>query len=346
MQKLRMNSTGLAVIFLVVGTAIVILEVLVAGAQNASLLLTLVFWVALAEGCIALVAAAELSHAQWILPIKRALLSVYPIILFISILFLFLGFKLDIYPWAAKQNAWLNKPFFLIRNFILLLLAFLFAWKFAVESGKESEKKNRYAVLYILFFVFSQSLVAFDWVMTLEYPWFSTLFGGFFFVESFYSGIALAGILCVWLLKQSTEDSDKLEKTLKDTATLMFGFALFWVGLFFAQYLVIWYGNIPEETSFLVTRLSDPVLGKLSPLVLIALFVAPFTLLLPQRSKSRSGLVQAMSMLIIAGIFLERLIFLIPVVSLNPFLVILEFLGLALLFAAVIANRHWLIRQS
>lgn len=345
MQRLQMNRSALMAAFVIVGIVIALAEVFVV-ANSAALLLTLTFWVALAQGCIALVAAAELSRAKWIEPLKHQLLATYPMIWFLALLFLVLGLRLDIYPWAAHPDAWLNQSFFVGRNFGLLALSGLVAWRLAKASLHGSANKSTYAVLYILTFVFSQSLVAFDWVMTLDYPWFSTLFGGYFFVESFYAGIALAGLIGLAMLNSATSDDQKvLRKSVRDAAMLLFGFALFWAGLFFSQYLVIWYGNLPEETGFLVKRLADPVLGKMAPAILLALFVVPFIGLISERSKLDPRVVRFMSLLVLAGILLERLFFLMPVVQLNAILVVLEFAAVGVLFMATLASRQSFMSQ-
>lgn len=345
MQKLQMSRSVLMVAFVIVGVVIALVEVFVM-ADNAALLLTLTFWVAIAQGCIALVAAAELSRAKWIEPLKHQLLSAYPVIWFLSLLFLILGLKLDIYPWAAHPDTWLNQSFFVGRNFALLAISGLVAWGFTRASVRGSQNKSTYAVLYILTFVTCQSLVAFDWVMTLDYPWFSTLFGGYFFVESFYAGIALAGLVGLDALRSANSDDKKiLRKSVRDSAVLLFGFALFWAGLFFSQYLVIWYGNIPEETGYLVKRLADPVLGKMAPIILLALFVVPFLGLISERAKFQPKTVRFMSLLVLAGILLERLFFLMPVVPLNAVLVIVEFAAVGVLFTATLASRESFMPQ-
>ena len=196
----------------------------------------------------------------------------HPLLLFFSLLFLFLSFQIEIYPWLKNQNIWLNKWFFILRNLAVLLLSFIFARIFTSHSLRETGKKNVFAALYILVFVISQSLIAFDWIMSLEYPWFSTLFGGYFFIEAIYMGIATSGIICSLHSRKNNINDNELKKTLKDTATLMFGFSLMWAGLLYAQYLVIWYGNLPEEISFLVNRITHSPYKELSYLVLFLIF--------------------------------------------------------------------------
>ena len=100
--------------------------------DGASLLLALLFWATVIEGCVAAVAAGTLIKARWVASVKRELLSVYPLLLFVSILFLFLVPFVDSYPWAGRRGLWFDKKFFVGRNFALLLLAYLSARRFSL----------------------------------------------------------------------------------------------------------------------------------------------------------------------------------------------------------------------
>jgi len=183
-DRKNMKLPNLTGVMLAAGAIIGALEIL--SPSKGSLLLLLTYWTAVVEGSIALVAAAELSNAKWIQPVKLKLLVLYYMIPFLALLFLLMFMRMGIYPWMDHQTRWLNKNFFMSRNLFLFLIIFAAARKFVVSSVEERESKKKYAVLYLLAFVCAQSFVAFDWVMPLEYPWISTLFGGFFFVEAVY----------------------------------------------------------------------------------------------------------------------------------------------------------------
>lgn len=282
------------------------------------LLLALLFWVSLVEGCIAVVAACTLIRARWVASVKRELLSVHPLLLFSSVLFLFLIPFVKVYPWVGREGIWFDPRCFVGRNFVLLVLACLAARRFAAASEREEEGRDRYAVLYLLVFVVSQSLAAFDWVMSLAYPWIDTLMGGYFFIESLFGGFALSGILYAVRhgkpapLRVPGERSD-----LKDIAILLFGFSILWVGLFFAQFLVIWYGNLPEEVSYLLVRTASSPLRELSLSILALYFLIPFLVLLPGRAKRSPAVVSAVSASVLLGILVERIVFLAPAVPLG-----------------------------
>ena len=345
MQKVKIKFIFLFIIFLVVAIAFFSLENTLEPDNYGSLLLTLLFWTAIVQGCIALVAAADLAKGKWIAPLKKYLLSVYPMILLIAVLFLLISRQMHIYHWTQeKSGIWFNEWSFIIRNFLLLVASFILAWKFARESIKESEKKNLWAALYVLSFVISQSLVGFDWVMSLEYPWISALFGGYFFIEATYLGLAMAAIFSFFSLrKPSSENSDPAKKTLRDVATFMFGFSLFWAGMFFAQFLTIWYGNLPEEVVFTTKRLASPLLTAMSRYVLGALFFLPFIVLLSRKIKTMPIAVSIIALIIMSGVFVERLFFLIPNVSINTASAGIEMLLLLVTFVLTVRNRERLL---
>lgn len=307
-----------------------------------TLLLALLFWGAAAQGCIAVVAACTLIKAKWIASVKRELLSVHPLLLFVAVLFLFLVPFVDSYPWVGREGLWFDKGFFVGRNFVLLLLAYIAARRFAAASGGDEEGKDRYAAFYLSAFVAAQSLMAFDWVMSLSYPWINTLMGGFFFIESLFAGFALSGILYAFLYgRPAPAHGQEGRSDLRDIAILLFGFSILWVGLFFAQFLVIWYGNLPEEVGFLLKRLASSPLRELSVSILVLYFLVPFFVLLPGRAKTNPFVVFAVSVAILLGVLVERFIYLAPVVPLNFGALAVHFLCfLALFIMLVRANQE------
>ncbi len=348
MKKLTLKPVILIIIFLIVGIVIFLLENTLKPENYGSLLLTLLFWIAIVQGCITLVAVADLAKGKWIAPLKKHLLSGYPFILFIALLFLILSYQMNIYHWTEEKHGfWFNEWSFIIRNFVLLVASFLLAWKFAKESLIESEKKNIWAALYVLSFVVSQSLIAFDWVMSLEYPWISTLFGGYFFIESIYLGLATATIFCFFILRNpSLENPEETKKTLRDVATFMFGFSLFWAGMFFAQFLTIWYGNLPEEVMFTTKRMASSPLRDMSRFILGALFFVPFSVLLSRKIKTIPVAVSIIALIVMSGVFVERLFFLMPNISINCFIAGIEIVLMLILFVLMVWSRERLLRHG
>ena len=188
------QNTLILVAYILIPVGILALEYITAGA---SLLWTMLFFVAISQGPIAVLAATEIAGSGWARPYKRAMLSVRHMIPMTGILFLVFaltGKVEELYLWTEHPNAWLDTTFFTARNVLLPILAWMVAGKYAKESLGEGSKKTMWALFWVFTYVIGQSIVAFDWVMSLEYPWISTLFGAYFFVEAFYGGLAFAAI--------------------------------------------------------------------------------------------------------------------------------------------------------
>jgi len=332
-SRLEMKS-GLIVLFVLAGALTGGVAMSPLAGRGGSLLLALLFWIAVVEGCIAAAAAGTLVNARWVASVQRELFSVPPLLLLLSFLLLLLVPFLDIYPWAGRPGIWLRKDFFIGRNLVLLLLAYVTARRFAAASGGNGGEKTVRAATYLLVFVASQTLTAFDLVMSLEYPWVSALLGGYFFIESIYAGFAVSAVLSVLFHGPPSGPSDpEARSDLKDLSILMFGFSIMWAGLFFAQYLTIWYGNLPEEVSFIAKRVSASPFRELSVAVLFLLFFFPFPLLLSTRAKSNPAVTVAASVSILSGILIERYVFLAPVVRPGFGAFAIDFLCLLLPFA-------------
>jgi len=333
MKTFLEKKGGLAVSFVLAGGLLTLLAGNPLAGKGGSLLLAVLFWIAVVEGCLAAAAAGTLVNARWVGSVKKDLFAVSPLLLLLSFLLLLLIPFVDAYPWAGRQGTWLRKEFFVGRNIAFLLLAYVTAGWFAASAGN-GERKKLPAAAYLLVFVVSQSLTAFDLVMSLEYPWVSALFGGYFFIESIYGGFAVSALLCALIHGRPPGAADpEARSDLKDLAILMFGFSLMWAGLFFAQYLTIWYGNLPEEVRFIARRVSASPLRELSVAVLFLLFFLPFPALLSTRAKTSPYVVSAVSCSILSGILIERYVFLAPVVKLNLGALAADFLCLFFLFA-------------
>lgn len=338
MANSKLTLSKLLLVFLVLAAAIFGLEKFTEGG---SLMFSMLFFVAIAQGPLTIVAAADIVNSHWLKPYRREMLSVYPMNLFLALLFavFFLTGKLHLYDWTEHQNAWLNQGFFVIRNIVLLLIVWVVGGKFAKESLSESSVRARWGVIWVFTFVISQTIVAFDWVMSLDYPWISTLFGAYFFVEAFYAGCALAAVFTYFNYQNFLNDfpESTFKKSQMDMMTLMFGFSIFWAYQFFSQFLVIWYGNIPEEVSWLTKRIE--IFSDSLYLVLLILFVIPFWTLLSRKVKASPRAVMLIGLSIWAGIMLERIFMIGPHLNLNPVIVLVEFILIGGIFLWIVRNR-------
>jgi hypothetical protein len=253
---------------------------------------------------------------------------------------------MDIYPWSHEEHRWLSPDFFIARNAIMLVISFILAHLYVRASLKEKSYSGKLAILYLFTFIITQSLVAFDWIMSLAYPWMSTMFAPIFFMESFYAGLALAGIIAAILLGQKRDDQEGIQKVLQDSAVFMFGFALAWAGLYYGQFLVIWYGNIPWETSFFAVRMDHSPYREMMYLIIFFLFIIPFVALLPKRVKNSRLWVTSIAILVLLGLLVERIFYIAPVTSVNFFWFLIEFLLFGFLMILFFMNREKILRIS
>jgi hypothetical protein len=314
----RVTTAAAAAVILVL-----VVEWAFGAAAGMSLAAAMLFWAAVCQGMVALAAAADLSGAKWFLPLREHMMGIYPLLFAFPALFLVFAADLSVYPWLDHPTRWLEPSFFVIRNVAMLLLTAVVAhvWVRAAHCGAPSAKV--FSTLYILCFVINQSLMAFDWMMSLEPPWINTLFGAYFFIEAFYLGIATTAVVSLF---RSQRDPVRYRPVLVDSCKLIFGFALLWAGQIFAQYLTIWYGNIPEEVGYVYKRVAVQPFGGLAVFVLLAMFVLPFAILVARAAKTLPAAVIAAAGLVMAGYFVEKLVFILPAAPVHPAALALEFL--------------------
>lgn len=316
MTSMVLNKAGIYALLIIAALLIGLTEFGLSGEPGA-LLLTLLFWSSVAQGCIALVAVCELVRARWIAALRQELLSLYPLLLLLPLLFLFFWPQLDLYPWTEHPTLWLNKPFFMTRN-LALLLAVFFSGRDLARRSLARQPAGASAVIYLLLFVVSQSLAAFDWLMSLVWPWISTLLGFYFFTESLYAAAAVSGILMLLYHKRKNRENNLCaSKNLRDVSLLLFGFSVLWCGLYFAQFLLLWYGNLPEEAGYILDLIAASPGRELAWLFPLGLFLAPFILLLAAAVKQNRYMVAAVAATMLAGLYIERLWLVLPTIPLH-----------------------------
>ncbi|RME02341.1 MAG: hypothetical protein D6805_10240 [Planctomycetota bacterium] len=283
----------------------------IGGFQQGAYLFTLTIWTGLVQGCIALVAAAEQAKSKWIQPVKKYLLALNPLILVAAIMLLGLLPSFDsIYPENIRQQWWFSKGWFFGVNLTILLISWILARSYTQQSLHNGPHKLALGVLYLLSFVTAQSLVAFTWIMPIEYPWFSNLFGAYFFIEALYMGTFVSSIVCFLLYKNYQKSGQhrpkSLEKSQYDTGLMLFGFSIFWVYLFFAQLIVIWYGNLPEEQHPIVTRFQHPEYVASFFTTLCLMWLTSFIILQFRKAKANPYIVTTLASGGVLGLLLEK----------------------------------------
>jgi hypothetical protein len=195
-------------------------------------------------------------------------------------------------PILQGKSAYLNAPFFLIRAACFLGLWCLMAYFYRKLSVKQDEtgdvaltfRMRWWAPLSVLAFALSVSYAGFDWMMSLDAHWFSTMFGVIIFAGCMISGYATLGLVGLWLTKNGALKNTLTEWNFHDISKLMWGFIIFWTYTSFSQYFLIWYGNIPEETAWFYARLNHGW-ERIALLLVVGHFILPFWVLLSRHMK-------------------------------------------------------------
>jgi hypothetical protein len=176
---------------------------------------------------------------------------------------------------------------------------------------------RRLAPLYVVIYAYVLTLVAFDGIMALQPHWFSNLLGGFIFMGAFLGAHMLLALLMIYGSAHLGVSDLVSPKQRHDLGKLCFGFTVFWTYLMWAQFLVIWYGNLPEETGFVFARLWGPWL-PVGKAVFIGMFLIPFFGLLgvaPKKSRVTLGFFASVSL---TALWLERYLLVMPSITALP----------------------------
>jgi hypothetical protein len=312
-------------------------------------LINFLLWSAIAQGALLFSAVMHMTKARWSGPLSglsESFASFFPIS-FVLFLILFMG-KNHLFPWIHEdlhgKEVWLNIPFLFARDGMGLLIMYILGFGFLfyalqlklgnhtpkgtlreivfrrwqkkqLSPEKIRQKMTIWGGLYILAFALVLSLVGFDLVMSMDPHWISTLFGAYHFVKAFFVGLGGLIILAAIVHTRSGERSPFTSAHFHDIGKLFFGFCLLWADFFYVQLLVIYYGNIPEETYYVITRTMLAPWNKLAWMVFITCFVGPFFILLNKKVKTQPLFMAVICAIVITGIWFEHLLLLGPALS-------------------------------
>lgn len=290
-------------------------------------LVNFLLWSGIAQAGAVFSAALELTNAGWgqrMRQVAESLISFLPVSL-VLLLVMLLGTK-HIFPWVEKvaisesKQMYLNVTGLFIREFVgmglLTVLSFIFIKKRRAADAGNGLRPGKLAVVLALVYVIVYTLISFDFIMSLSPHWYSTIMGAHIFTSCFYTGLAVVTIIAVfgrWHLFPKDFMSDR---DFHDLGKLTFGFALFWMSLLWSQYLVIWYGNLPEETEFLHLRFMEAPWMHVTWAFILLAFIIPFVILMNRRGKTNQIVSGIVGLLILIGSFLHLFVLVVP--SLNP----------------------------
>jgi hypothetical protein len=266
-------------------------------------ILWFLFLLTIGLGCLFIVALEHVVGAKWSIPLRRVPERLSGLALLMGPAALVALFSLRfLYPWTRPGNlkdpvlagkaVWLNVPFFTVRVVACLGLWLLAYRIFVIGSIRQDRDRDprfnrrarRFAPLFMVIFGITITVVAFDWISSLEPAWYSDIFGVYLFAGTFLAGLA-ATTLALLHLKSRGRLAAVGPDHLYNLGGFLFAFTVFWSYIGFAQYLLMWYANMPEEVFWYQERLR----GAWGPLLLaLALvhFLVPFFILIPRDAKS------------------------------------------------------------
>ena len=299
----------------------------------AVLLQNSVFWLLVVNASMFFIGVTTLAMGGWQVALRRvpeAISSVVPvlgIIAFLILMAIVFGGHDDIYMWLKPaaddkvihwKEGFLNPKFFTIWSAISIFLWYFLGQKMRslslesdkagtmdYETGNKWIKRNiLWASLFIVFFGLTVgSTIPWLWLMSIDAHWSSTMYSWYTFASSFVSGMSLIALFVIFL-KNRGQLEYVTDEHLHDVGKFMFAFSVFWTYLWFSQYMLIWYANIPDETTYFKIRVQGPFRFYFF-LNLILNFICPLLILMKKATKRNWTLMTFMAILIIFGHWID-----------------------------------------
>jgi len=333
--------------------------------QNAFLFLTL------SLGAFVFLSINRVANAGWDTAIRRvpeAMMTYLPLgsVLMLGVFFgrdrLYEGLH-SFFGFGGKpmvfKNTWLSTPFFFGRMALFLALWTFFAYLIKRTSGRQdadgdlryTRQIKRYAAIFLLVFGITFSFASFDWLMSIEPLFYSTIYA--FYV---ISGLLLSGFasitLFVILLRRRGLLPEVNDHHLHNLGKLVFGFSTFWAYIWLCQYLLIYYANLPEETIYYIRRMQTPGWKTLFFANILLNWLIPFALLLPQAAKKSGSWLMTACIIVLVGHWVDLYVMIFPAYEFPAVLGLVDIaimLGFASLFIQSFANGlrgHALVPQN
>lgn len=283
------------------------------------------------------VALQYVAWAGWSVSIKR-IPEAFGYFLPVSgvlMLIIFLVAKHDLFHWTHEylydkndarfdeilnnKSAFLNIPFFtsrMVGYFVLWLGLFWLIRKYSlaedISGGLENfNKKRMVCALFIVVFGVTTSMAAWDWIMSIDPHWFSTMIGWYVFSSWFVSGLCVITLIVIYL-KQNGYLSIVNENHIHNLGLFVFAFSVFWTYLWFCQFFMIYYANIPEESIYFVQRLLNDHYAPWFYATLLINFLFPFLALMTRDSKRHMTILKIVCIVVLIGHWMDFYLMIMP----------------------------------
>ncbi len=336
------NNKTLAIALMVIGLAAVVFGFMTDVKRIwASLLIGNFYLMAIALAGTFIVAINYAAQSGWPVLIKRvpeAMGQYLPFAgIFMLLIFIFGGH--DIYHWTHHtlyeplladgtpnpefdpiingKKAFLNTPFFIVRMILYFVIWSGFTWMLRRESLREDlngglkhyNKSVTLSAVFLVLFAITSSTSAWDFLMSIETHWFSTLFGWYTFSGMFISGLVVTTIAVLYL-----KDNGYMPRVnanhIHDLGKFVFAFSVFWTYLWFSQFMLIWYANIPEEVIYFVQRIEH--YKFLFAANLVVNFMFPLLMLMSRPSKRNYKWLMVVCLVLIGGHWVDLFLIVMP----------------------------------
>jgi hypothetical protein len=274
-------------------------------------------------GCMALGMVHQLSGGAWGVVLRRPIGAAMRVLPIMTALFIPIVFGMGrLYPWThadvvareeilQHKHLYLNTPFFIVRAAFYFLVwnlisYFLNAWSLEQDSTGESRLSRRMQKLSaggLLAYGLTITFASFDWLMSLDPEWYSTIYGVLIIGGQGLTAIAFLVVVISWLSRREPLDQLIVPGHFHDAGNLMLAFVMLWAYFAFSQYLIIWAGNLPHEIAWYQNRLQTGWRG-VGVLLVVLHFMVPFLVLLSRRVKRHGWLLEKVAI----GILIVRLV--------------------------------------
>lgn len=329
-----------------------------------SYLVAYTFFLSFALGGLFFVLLHHLTRAGWSVVVRRLAEDVAATLPLFAVLFLPLTLGIhSLYHWSHEEAVahdpilqhkapWLNEGRFLVAAIAYLAVWSFLGWWYRKESRRQDESADpaitvrlqRWSALGVIVYGVTQTLASFDWLMSLDAHWFSTVFGVYFFSGSTIAILSLLILMGLLLQRRGALEGVVTFEHYHDLAKLLFGFVVFWAYIAFSQFMLIWYAAIPEETAWYARRW-EPGWQGFSIALVVLHFGVPFLFLLLRDVKRRRVTLAVAAVWMIAAHFLDVYWLVMPGLLERPGFHLhdlLTFLGVGGLFAGTLG---WILRR-
>jgi hypothetical protein len=319
-----------------------------------NLLIVGFYLVTLAVGGALFIALTYISNASWNIAFRRIPEAMAVLVAPVGIVLLIvLAARSQQYGWHPHGGAgdagtfwfkalWATPEFWMTRAVAYVALWVLLSRALVAVSRRQDQTGNvgltlvnrRLSAIFLLVYAPTFSLACCDWLMLLEPMWFSTVWGVYHFAGMVEATLASIIVLAIVLRARGPLRDSFTDDHLHDLGKLLLGFSCFWMYIWFSQYMLIWYTNMPEETSYYLLRTSGPW-GPLMVANVVLNWIAPFFLLLPRPNKRSEKVMMRVAVVVLVGRWVDLYIMVFPAtIGATPVVGLWELAGGGLLVGA------------